>query len=73
MPSFGKIVGAVSENEPERTDERTDGGDSIGPFGFQPGTNNIDEKKLIHLEQIVIYLDMQLNNYSREVAQNANI
>ena len=40
MPSFGKIVGAVSENEPERTDERTNGGDSIGPFGFQPGTNN---------------------------------
>ena len=38
MPSFGKIVRAVSENEPERTD----GGDSIGPFGFQPGTNKND-------------------------------
>ena len=45
VPSFGKIVGAVSENEPERTDERTNGrtngGDSIGPFGFQPGTNKL--------------------------------
>ena len=41
VPSFGKTVGAVSENEPGRTDERTDGGDSIGPFGFQPGTNYI--------------------------------
>ena len=24
-------------------DRRTDGGDSIRPFGFQPGTNNIDD------------------------------
>ena len=38
MPSFGKIVRAVSENEPKRTD----GSDSIGPFGFQPGTNLIN-------------------------------
>ena len=36
-----KIVGAVSENEPGRTNGRTDGGDSIGPFGFQPGTNKV--------------------------------
>ena len=35
VPSFGKIVGAVSEKLPLRTG----GGDSIGPFGFQPGTN----------------------------------
>ena len=40
MPSFGKIVGAVSENEPEHMNAQTNGGDSIGPFGFQPGTNN---------------------------------
>ena len=41
VPSFGKIVGAVSEKLPLRTDGRTNGGDSIGPFGFQPGTKNI--------------------------------
>ena len=41
VPSFGKIVRAVSENELGRTDGRTDGGDSIGPFGFQPGTKKI--------------------------------
>ena len=36
-------VGAVSEKLPFRTNgqtnERMNGGDSIGPFGFQPGTN----------------------------------
>ena len=44
-PSFEKIVGAVSEKLPlrthEQTDGRTNGGDSIGLFGFQPGTNNL--------------------------------
>ena len=42
MPSFRKIVGAVSEKllrTDGRTDGRTHGGDFIGPFGFQPGTN----------------------------------
>ena len=39
MKKIRKIVGAVSEiNRPERTDERTNGGDFIDPFGFQPGT-----------------------------------
>ena len=37
--SFRKIVWAVSERiRYERTDGLTDGGDFIGPFGFQPGT-----------------------------------
>ena len=35
MPNFRKIRVAVSEKQPLRTD----GGDLIGPFGFQPGTN----------------------------------
>ena len=38
MPNFRKIRGAVSEKQPLQTDGRTDGGDFIGPFGFQPGT-----------------------------------
>ena len=44
MPNFRKIVRAVSEINPSQTDERTngrtDGTDSISPFGLQPGTNN---------------------------------
>ena len=40
MQNFRKIVGAVSEIiRYVRTNERTDGGEIIGPFGFQPGTN----------------------------------
>ena len=37
MPSFRKIIGAVSEKLLERTDERAERGDSIGHFGFQTG------------------------------------
>ena len=39
MQSFRKILGAVSEKLPEQTDRLTERGDSIGPFGLQPGTN----------------------------------
>ena len=37
---------AVTDRRTDKwTDERTNGGDSIGPFGFQPGTNNGDHTK----------------------------
>jgi hypothetical protein len=45
MPSFGKILGAVSEiirngRMDARMHGRTDKPDYIGSFGFQPGTKN---------------------------------
>ena len=47
MPSFRKIVGAVSEIiHYGRTDGCTDGGYFIGPFGFQPGTNKLIQMHL---------------------------
>ena len=39
IPNFGKILGAVFEIcRDVRTHVRTHGTDSIGPFGFKPGT-----------------------------------
>ena len=77
MPSFRKIVGAVSEKllrTDGRTHGRTHGGDFIGPFGFQPGTNNIAFIARIQaieaikvIENIYIACYKSMKNYQQQL------